>query len=108
MPLLPLSILFLGGLVLTAGDIVFKNWVEKGASYTSWVYIVGVTLYLIGSMLLVESYKHDVNIVVAGIIQVLFNTLILVVFTYFYFNEPLTVTQIIGIALGIAAIYLIR
>jgi drug/metabolite transporter (DMT)-like permease len=108
MPFIPFSILFLGGLVLTIGDIVFKNWVEKGASYTSWVYIVGVLLYLGGSMLLVESYKHDVNIVAAGVIQVLFNTIILVAFTYFYFNEPLTTVQVIGILLGVISIYLIR
>ena len=108
MPLLPLSILFLGGLVLTIGDIVFKNWVEKGASYTSWVYIVGILLYLGGSMLLVESYKHDVNIVIAGVVQILFNTIILVAFTYFYFNEPLTTVQVIGILLGVVSIYLIR
>jgi drug/metabolite transporter (DMT)-like permease len=58
-------------------------------------------------MLLVESYKHDINIVSAGIIQILFNTIILVVFTYFYFHEPLTVVQIIGLVLGLISIYLI-
>ncbi len=107
MNFLPLAILFFGGLILTVGDIVFKTWVEKGALY-SFSYGIGILLYLIGSMLLVESYKYDVNIVAAGIIQVLFNTLILVAFTYFYFHEPLTPTQIIGIALGVVAIYLIQ
>lgn len=108
MNLLPIIILFCGGIVLTAGDVIFKYWIERGGTAFSVLYISGVTLYLIGSLFLVESYKHDINIVAAGIIQVLFNTIILLVFTYFYFNEPLTFQQITGVILGVIAIYLIR
>lgn len=102
-----MAILFAGGILLTMGDLIFKNWVEKGAIY-SFTYFLGIMLYLLGSMALVESYKYDINIVAAGIIQVLFNTIILVVFTYFYFHEPLTYSQIAGILLGVAAIYLLK
>ncbi len=107
MGLIPFVVLFIGGVVLTVGDLVFKTWVEKGMGY-SLLYIFGVFVYLIGSMLLVESYKYDVNIAVAGIVQVLFNTIILVIFTYFYFHEPLTTKQFAGIILGVLSIYLIR
>src|SRR5262245_38657461 len=108
MNLVSIVILFAGGVILTAGDVVFKYWVEKGATMHSILYVVGIVLYLVGSMFLVESYKHDINIVAAGIIQVLFNTIILVLFTYFYFHEPLTARQIFGILLGMISIYLIR
>ncbi len=104
---LPFLILFVSGLVLTVGDLVFKSWVTKGMGY-SFLYVFGVIAYLIGSLLLVESYKHDVNIVVAGIVQILLNTIILVIFTYFYFHEPLTAKQIIGIILAVISLYLIR
>ncbi len=107
MHLIPLTILFIGGLILTLGDLIFKNWVEKGALYSA-SYVIGILLYLLGSMALVESYKYDINIVAAGIIQVLFNTIILVIFTYFYFNEPLTLSQIVGILLGVISIYLLK
>ena len=107
MNIVPISILFLSGIILTAGDLVFRTWVTKGSSMHSLIYIVGIALYLGGSMLLVESYKHDINIVSAGVIQILFNTIILIAFTYLYFHEPLTVTQIIGVGLGIVSIYLI-
>lgn len=103
-----LAVLFVGGIILTAGDIVFKYWVEKHASMTSWLYAAGILLYLVGSMFLVESYKHNMNIVAAGIIQVLFNTIILVLVSYFYYNETLTGTQVIGVILGIISIYLIK
>jgi len=104
---LPFAILFVSGLVLTIGDLIFKSWATKGMGY-SFLYVFGVIAYLIGSLLLVESYKHDVNIVVAGIVQILLNTIILVVFTYFYFHEPLTAKQIIGIILAVVSLYLIR
>ncbi len=104
---LPFLILFVSGLVLTVGDLIFKSWALKGMGY-SFLYLFGVIAYLIGSLLLVESYKHDVNIVVAGIMQIMLNTLILVAFTYFYFHEPLTVKQIIGIILAVVSLYLIR
>lgn len=103
-----LLILFIGGVVLTAGDIVFKFWVERHGSYMSLLYSVGILLYLIGSLFLVQSYKHDMNIVAAGIIQVLFNTIVLVLVSHFYFNETLTSIQVAGVILGIISIYLIK
>lgn len=101
------TILFLSGLVLTVGDVVLKYWVEKGQSYHSILYIIGVTTYLIGSLLLVESYKHDINIAIAGILQIVFNTIILLLFTYLFFKEPLTAKQIVGIFVGVFSIYLL-
>jgi drug/metabolite transporter (DMT)-like permease len=108
MHILPIIILFLSGVVLTAGDIFFRTWTEKGLSMHTPIYFAGLFLYIIGSMLLVESYKHDINIVSAGLIQILFNTIILIIFTYFYFHEPLTNLQIVGVFMGIASIFLIR
>lgn len=105
---LPLIILFIGGIILTLGDIIFKFWVEKSGTYLSSMYILGIFLYLLGSMFLVESYKYDMNIVAAGIIQVLFNTIILVLVSYFYFHENLTLLQVAGVILGIISIYLIK
>lgn len=107
MNLIPILILFGGGVILTAGDVIFKHWVEKGGTMYSVLYIVGILLYLVGSMFLVASYKYNMNIVEAGVIQGLFNTIILVFFTYFYFKEPLSLSQIVGILLGVVSIYLI-
>jgi multidrug transporter EmrE-like cation transporter len=102
-----LIILFLSGVVLTVGDVVLKYWVEKGQSYHSILYVIGVATYLAGSLLLVESYKHDVNIAIAGILQIMFNTIVLVLFTYLFFKEPLATKQIIGIFVGMVSIYLL-
>ena len=104
---LPFIIIFISGIVLTVGDLIFKSWAEKGMGY-SLLYVFGILTYLVGSLLLVESYKHDVNIVVAGIMQIVINTIILTTFTYFYFHEPLSARQIIGIILAVVSLYLIR
>ncbi len=104
---LAFGILFLSGVVLTIGDVVLKYWVERGQNYTSLLYIFGVLTYLIGSILLVESYKHDINIAFAGILQIMFNTIVLIIFTYLFFKEPLTAKQILGMFLGITSIYLL-
>ncbi len=101
-------ILFVSGTILTVGDILLKYWVEKGSTYSSALYVFGIVAYLIGSMLLVESYKHDINIAVAGILQIMFNTIILVLFTYLFFKEPLTTKQILGILVGMTSIYLLK
>ena len=100
-------ILFVSGLVITVGDLIFKSWATKGMGY-SMLYVFGILTYLVGSLLLVETYKHDANIAVAAIIQVLFNVIILSFFTYFYFHEPLTARQIAGIVLAVESLYLIK
>lgn len=107
MQTIPFLILFAGGIILTVGDLVFKNWAEKGASY-SFVYIFGILMYVVGSMALVESYKYDVNIALAGVVQVIFNTVILVAFTFFYFKEPISTKQAAGLILSVVSLYLIR
>jgi drug/metabolite transporter (DMT)-like permease len=101
------GILFLSGAILTVGDVVLKYWVEKGQNYQSLLYIFGVLAYLAGSVLLVESYKHDVNIAIAGVLQIMLNTIILLLFTYLFFKEPLTAKQILGIFVGVFSIYLL-
>ena len=106
MGLTPFIILFVSGIILTVGDLVFKNWVKKGMGY-SILYVFGVLVYVFGTLLLVESYKYDVNIGIAGVVQDLFNTVILIIFAYYYFHEPLTKKQLLGIALGMVALFLI-
>ena len=107
MTIKPFKILLLGGLVLTIGDLIFKSWIQSGMGFC-WLYVIGTLVYLIGTLLLVESYKYNVNIGVAGVMEVLFNTLILIIFSFFYFHEPLTARQLSGIALGLLSLYLIK
>jgi len=97
-------ILFTGGLFLTAGDIVFKQW----ANNTPWhMYIFGLALYLVGLIFLVRTYRFE-NIAVASALLVIFNILTLVFVSWLYFKEPITLTETLGILLSFGAIFLLH
>jgi multidrug transporter EmrE-like cation transporter len=97
---LPLVLAIVGGLILTAGDIVLKKWVNTNFAY---YYVFGILLYLISLNILAFTYKFE-DIAVASLVMVLFNVLTLTLLGYFVFKENITVYEITGIALGIAAI----
>lgn len=104
MNLIALALLAAGGIVLTIGDLFMKEWVITNKS---WIYIVGIIIYIIGLNFLAFSFKYK-NIAVATVIFVLINIITLLTFSYFYFHEKLTGLEIGGILLGIAAIVMLE
>src|SRR3989338_6810274 len=75
-------LLAIGGIILTVGDIIFKSWVEK--PHTG-MYVLGLAVYLVGLMFLVQSFKFE-NIAVASTIFVIFN-----ITTLLFFKKKLPV-----------------
>ena len=104
MQLLPLVILFLGGVVLTIGDIVMKEWVVCSKTY---LYIMGLAIYLVGLMFLAQSFKYK-NIAVASMVIVIFNVVTLSIISWLVFKESLSFPQIIGLVLGVASVSLLE
>ena len=96
----PLVLVFIGGIILTAGDIVLKKWVVT--SYASF-YVLGLILYFISMNFLAQSYKYE-DIAIASMIMVIFNILTLTLVGYFVFKENITAYEIMGIVLGITAL----
>jgi len=96
----PLVLVFIGGIILTAGDIVLKKWVVT--SYNHF-YVLGLVLYFISMNFLAQSYKYE-DIAIASMIMVIFNILTLTLVGYFVFKENITAYEIMGIALGITAL----
>jgi multidrug transporter EmrE-like cation transporter len=97
---LPLILLFVGGSVLTIGDIVMKKWV---ANNNVFLFIGGLAIYLVGLIFLAYSFKYK-NIAAASTIFVVFNIITLSIVSWFYFKETLSTVQLIGIAFGIFSI----
>jgi len=97
---LPLLLLFTGGSILTIGDIVMKKWV---ANNNGWLFVIGLGIYLVGTVFLAYTFKYK-NIAVATVIFVVFNIITLSMVSWFYFKETLSVFQMIGIALGIISV----
>jgi multidrug transporter EmrE-like cation transporter len=100
----PIISIFIGGLFLTAGDIVFKQW----ATHLTWLpYLAGLALYIIGMLFLVRTYSTE-NIAVATVLFVIFNIVTLVLVSWLYFKEPVTLLQGLGILLAFGVILLLR
>jgi len=97
-------ILFLGGSILTIGDIVMKKWVLSNSLGT---FILGLSIYLIGLVFLAFSFKFK-NIAVASTIFVIFNVVTLSLVSFFYFKEVISPLQILGIFIGIIAIIVLE
>jgi multidrug transporter EmrE-like cation transporter len=99
-----LILLFTGGVILTFGDIVMKKWVATSNYY---LYAAGLAIYLVGLNFLAQSFRYK-NIAVASVILVIFNVAILALVSWLYFKEALSLMQILGIVLGIAAIVILE
>lgn len=96
----PLLLLFFAGIILTAGDIVFKYWTGHNNPY---LYVTGLVLYVIGLMFLVRSFKHE-DIAIASLTMVLFNITTLTVVGWVFFKENITGFEIAGLFTGVLAL----
>lgn len=96
----PIILLFIGGLILTMGDLVMKKWIIEN---NITIFISGLAIYLLGLIFLAYSFKYK-NIAAASTIFVIFNIITLSIVSWIYFKETLTPFQMIGIALGIVSI----
>ena len=97
-------ILILGGLILTIGDIVFKFYAETSKSF---LYVIGIIIYIIGLMFLVQTFKTE-NIAVASAVFVIVNIVSLLMISRFYFGEQLSLLQLIGLVIAIIAILILE
>lgn len=99
-----LVLLVLGGLVLTLGDIVMKEWIINNSYY--W-YSSGIVMYTLGLNFLAQSFRYK-NISVASVLLVIFNVITLTLVSFFFFSEKITIQKIIGIALGLISVIILE
>ena len=104
MNLISLLLIFTGGTVLTIGDLVMKKWVGNSSPL---LYVVGLIFYLIGMVFLSQSFKLK-NIAVASLMMVLFNIFTLLIACWFFYQEKLSVVQMIGIFLGLVSVVILE
>lgn len=97
-------LIFIGGLILTVGDVFQKQWVATGKTYNFWI---GLLIWLIGCVCLAFSFKEK-NMAVASVMFVVFNALSLSLVSWFWYNEKLTATQMTAMALAVASIVVLE
>jgi len=95
-----LLILFIGGLILTFGDIIMKKWVISNSPIT---YIQGMILYLVGLNFLAYSFRQK-DIAVASVIFIVFNVVTLAIAGKILFDESLSTVKIVSMTLALSSI----
>lgn len=99
-----LAYLIIGGSILTIGDIIFKFYTEKPQNI---LYILGISIYLVGLIFLIQSFKTQ-NIAIASTIFIIVNVVTLAFVSWLYFGDKLSILQIIGIGLAFIAVLLME
>ena len=97
-------LLFLGGIILTIGDIFIKKWTIDNNVLN---FLSGMALWIVALLLLAYTFKF-MNVVSATFIEVLVNVITLVVADLLFFKDPITWLEIIGILLGMVSIYILE
>jgi multidrug transporter EmrE-like cation transporter len=86
------------------GDVYFKKWAMENKTL---LLILGLAVYFAGSVFWALSLKHE-YLSKAGAIFTVLNLIAVVLIGALLFQENLTLTNKIGIALGIVSIILIE
>lgn len=100
----PIILLFIGGIVLTIGDIIMKNWVITNKYF---YFGLGIIIYIIANCILAYCFKFK-NIAVASMILVIFNIVTLSIISIVCFKEKLTIVQITGMILGLISVLVLE
>ena len=102
--LIGLILVFMGGIILTGGDILMRFWMENN-HYS--LFVLGIMVYVVGEVLMAFSFKYQ-NIAVASIMTVIFNILALTLLSYFAFGDKMNTLTIVGMLLGIASVVVLE
>ena len=99
-----LTLIIVGGIILTCGDIIMKNWTITNSNLT---FINGILVWLLGLVLLAFSFKYK-DIAVASMIFVIANIITLAIVNWGYYNESLSLLKVVGILIGFVAVVILE
>jgi len=99
-----LVLVFMGGIVLTGGDILMRYWIDN---HKVSLFVLGILIYVFGEILMALSFKYQ-NIAVASILTVIFNIIALSILSYFVFGDKLNLLAIVGITMGLISVTILE
>lgn len=106
---LPSKFVFLGLLLLAVtleviADVLFKKWSIDGKNAAL---AIGLLLYFIGTIFWAVSLRHEFLTKAISIFTII-NLIAVVLVGFLYFKEDISLTNKIGIVLGIISVILIE
>jgi spermidine export protein MdtJ len=93
-----------GATIWTIGDIFMKYWMEN---HKFSFFLIGLLIWTVGLICLAYSFKFK-HMAVASTMMITLNSVILILVLWIFFKEQLTLTQMVGIALGIVTLYILE
>ncbi|MBI4185502.1 hypothetical protein HY524_00440 [Candidatus Berkelbacteria bacterium] len=100
----PYLLLFVGGTLLTFGDLVAKEWVQADRPA---LFVATLGFYLIGLVFLIVSFRTK-NIAVASALFVTANIVTLALVSWLWFHEPLSRRQLTGLVVTLIGILIME
>jgi multidrug transporter EmrE-like cation transporter len=92
------------GLLEVVGDVLFKEWIIHNKKS---LLLIGVVFYMLATVIWAFSLKYQ-SLSKAVVIFAVLTLIVGVLVGVFFYKEPLTTLNIIGIVLGLASIVLIE
>ena len=99
-----LLLVMIGGVILTVGDLIQRQWI---ATNKTWMFALGLFTWFWGSVFLALSFRYK-NIAVAYLLYIIFNIVTLTLVTWLLYGDKLSVKQMIGLTLGLVAVFFLE
>jgi drug/metabolite transporter (DMT)-like permease len=98
------------GIGMVFGDVLMKNWANQLYSMqgSGLLYLVGALFIYSVSLTYYGLQLRSTNFSIATILPIIINILIVLLITIFYYHEPLSSKQWLGVFLGFCAVILLR
>lgn len=97
-------LIIIGASIEVFADIFFKLYNDKGGNH---LIVLGVVLYLIGTMCWVLSLRYE-TFTKSGVIFLLLNIILLSLTGLLFFKDELSIINKLGILLGIVSIVMVE
>lgn len=98
------------GIGMVIGDVFMKIWSNQQYSLNGLglVYVTSALIVYSASLTYYGLQLRTTNFSIATILPIVINILIVLLITFFYYHEPLSIKQWIGVLLGFCAVILLR
>lgn len=99
-----LWLVIVGAIIWTIGDVIMQRWLD---SQNNLYKVLGILIWGVGLFFLAETFKYK-QMAVASTMMVALNSVLLVLVTWLFFKQQLTLTQIVGILFGLVGLFLLE
>lgn len=101
---------FLIGLGYTVGDVLMKLWSQQSYSLSgvSLVTFIAALMTYSAAFIYFGLQLRTTNFTIALLLPIVINVILIFLLTVFYYHEPFSLKQSLGVILGLVAVVLLH